>query len=367
MIRFSYRSLGCVVVLFIVLAVAASLHARTWTDKRGRTIEAKFVRLLGEQVVLQLANGKIAKIPLATLSDDDVAFLRGEQLEAGIRVWTDLTGRQVQAQFARVADGKVYIKVNGETNPVEFADLTTADRLYVRTQLSDDEQKELLPAADASESLPPARAWTDVDGNVVQGQLDRVLPGGVFLAVDGMTRIVRMEKLSEADHDYLREYLEPRGLANLVPAKPKPIEPPDEVAAVDPPPPPTETESTPTVTPPPPPPPVITPRPTPPARPPYSPPSTPPPSYTPPAAPTPQYVEQYVGICGECNKEVPAHLGAGDHCPHCGVYWDYEEDEHGNAIDKDGKKLGWWTKIGGGGIVFIILVIVRIVYALKSD
>ncbi|MCA9270760.1 MAG: hypothetical protein KDA41_19900, partial [Planctomycetales bacterium] len=238
---------------------AQSLEARRWTDRRGRGVDATFVRLLGEEVVLQLSNGKVVKVPLASLSDPDIAFVRGSLLDAGIRVWTDVSGRQVQAQYMRVADGKVYIKANGQTSPVEFTDLSTADRLYVREQLDEKSEQKLLPPADASESLPPPRAWADEDGRLVQGQFDRVASGKVFLAVEGATQVVPFEKLSDADQDYLRERLELQGLAHLLPPKRQPEPPAIEVAAVAPPSP--EPEPTPSIAPPPlfipPPPPVV--------------------------------------------------------------------------------------------------------------
>jgi hypothetical protein len=51
--------------------------------------------------------------------------------------------------------------------------------------------------------------------------------------------------------------------------------------------------------------------------------------------------------CGNCNKDVPAHLGAGDHCPHCGVYWDYEETADGRTLDASGREVS----LGGVGSV----------------
>jgi hypothetical protein len=29
--------------------------------------------------------------------------------------------------------------------------------------------------------------------------------------------------------------------------------------------------------------------------------------------------------CGECDRPIPSHLTAGDKCPHCGVYFTYDE------------------------------------------
>ena len=42
-------------------------------------------------------------------------------------------------------------------------------------------------------------------------------------------------------------------------------------------------------------------------------------------------VMEEVGECSNCGKEVSAEYGAGDNCPHCGVFFEYEEDRFGNT------------------------------------
>ena len=51
--------------------------SRTWTNQGGKAIEADFVKLDGEQVVLRM-NGKEYNIPLASLSEGDQAHARQE-------------------------------------------------------------------------------------------------------------------------------------------------------------------------------------------------------------------------------------------------------------------------------------------------
>lgn len=57
--------------LFVVLC-SSHLWARTWTTKDGKyTVEADFVDLEDEKVILKKENGKIVKVPLNVLSDTD--------------------------------------------------------------------------------------------------------------------------------------------------------------------------------------------------------------------------------------------------------------------------------------------------------
>lgn len=65
-------------VTFLLFAILGlSLQARTWTDAAsGRTIEAEFVRVEGEEVVVRMQNGSVTKIAISRLSADDQEFVK---------------------------------------------------------------------------------------------------------------------------------------------------------------------------------------------------------------------------------------------------------------------------------------------------
>ncbi|MCA9266066.1 MAG: hypothetical protein KDA60_19535, partial [Planctomycetales bacterium] len=56
---------------------------RTWTDRRGRTIEASLVRVEGGQVVLR-ANGSEKSVPLASLSGPDQVYVASYQARSAL-------------------------------------------------------------------------------------------------------------------------------------------------------------------------------------------------------------------------------------------------------------------------------------------
>ena len=60
-------------VLLLSGLLLASASARVWTDTTGRKIDAEIVKLEGDQVVL-LFKGKEVKLPLTRLSEDDRKF-----------------------------------------------------------------------------------------------------------------------------------------------------------------------------------------------------------------------------------------------------------------------------------------------------
>jgi len=62
--------------LVAALAVTTVASARLWTDSTGSMQkEAEFVRLMGEVVYLRTPDGKLAQVPLATLSATDQEFI----------------------------------------------------------------------------------------------------------------------------------------------------------------------------------------------------------------------------------------------------------------------------------------------------
>lgn len=54
-------------------------ESRTWTNSAGKTIEGEYVRATDKDVSVKLTSGKIVKLPLASLSQEDQDFVKQEQ------------------------------------------------------------------------------------------------------------------------------------------------------------------------------------------------------------------------------------------------------------------------------------------------
>lgn len=67
---------------FLGLAIVLPVGARTWTDVKGRKIEAEFVSQTAEAVLLKLKNGKEVAVPVINLSRADLAFLIEKKTDA---------------------------------------------------------------------------------------------------------------------------------------------------------------------------------------------------------------------------------------------------------------------------------------------
>ena len=67
---------------FLGMAMVASVGARTWTDKKGRKIEAEYVSQTKDAVLLKLKNGKEVSVPFSNLSRADLNYLIEAEIAA---------------------------------------------------------------------------------------------------------------------------------------------------------------------------------------------------------------------------------------------------------------------------------------------
>jgi hypothetical protein len=65
-------------VIFLTGVLSASAETRRWTDEQERTVEADFVRVEGENVILKLKSGTEASFPLAKLSASDREYVKSQ-------------------------------------------------------------------------------------------------------------------------------------------------------------------------------------------------------------------------------------------------------------------------------------------------
>lgn len=114
-------------LLMVVLLTIAS--GRTWTSSDGRTLEGEFVRAEGEVAVVNV-KGRILRIPFASLSEEDVAFVKAAAT-----------------------------KVEAGTNQL-FGTELKAGALIDADEFLSDSMKELLAASDFEPSKVKVRVWT---------------------------------------------------------------------------------------------------------------------------------------------------------------------------------------------------------------
>jgi len=67
-----------VISIFLLAGVVFgwSAYARLWSNRTGDHIEAELVQIEGDRVILRTPEGRLYRVPFASLSDDDQAYVR---------------------------------------------------------------------------------------------------------------------------------------------------------------------------------------------------------------------------------------------------------------------------------------------------
>ena len=91
----------CVIALGVLPATAAT--TRVWTDSTGKKVEATFIKLEGDTVYIQLANGQVFPLPLSRFSAEDQQIAKtltpAENASALISVPTNASAAQAAAKI----------------------------------------------------------------------------------------------------------------------------------------------------------------------------------------------------------------------------------------------------------------------------
>ena len=219
-------SLGLALLAGLGILAPYRADGRTWTDQKGRTLEAKFVRVSGNEVVLE-KGFKVIRVPLDQLSEADRQYVQ-KQLEAeGQRLWTDVHGKPLSARLLRMIGDKVELREQDQKIQIPFAKLSYDDQEFVRKWFEERGQGNQVPKPDEN-----SRVWTDAAGKKVMASLQSVQQGGrLRLRSYGLDIRLNFDALSSADQEQLREELQAEGREELLLA----VRPPKEVATNNPP------------------------------------------------------------------------------------------------------------------------------------
>ncbi len=126
-------TLSCVSLSISSLRAADATAPRTWTDAKGRQLEASFVAVDGEYITLQTKEGKEYRLPLASLSATDQTLAKTLTPMEGAFIPTnatasfaaakidDLVARRITTENARLATEKqAPIKLNPLATDEQF-------------------------------------------------------------------------------------------------------------------------------------------------------------------------------------------------------------------------------------------------------
>lgn len=177
------------VALASLLVIAPHAQARVWTDRSGRTIDADFVRLDGANVIVS-RQGKEISIPLEKLSDEDQQFAK--TAKPG-----EATGGGGDNPFESEGNSN-----SGGSKPSDGGD-------------SDNDRER--------SGKYPLRDWRDRVGNRSRARFVSVVGQDVVLEKNNGIRInVPFHTLIENDQEYVERELKKAGTAHLTPSRTPP-------------------------------------------------------------------------------------------------------------------------------------------------
>lgn len=382
----------------VAVLLAAPAAAREWTDKHGHSTSADFVRIHEDDVIL-MRGKKVHRVPFAEFCPDDQEYIRtllakkGKEhlvpVDAPLRTWTDNRGRGIEAQLVRVDDEQtVVLRGAKKMHEIAFDKFSAADRAYLRAELAAQGKADSLPPATADElaaavpaSPPPAVAQAPPAAPAIAAPplpsfspppIPRVgLPGppgfggGASAARERMQQHLaemeaarqrsqqesaeQMRRMREESEERRRRWDEEQAAAQQRREEQRRADQQRraesqaraEQAAAE------QRARLQSMTQP--------------AT------SNPPvPQTLAPSPAAPQFEQRMYKYCEKCQKELPDSIGAGDHCPYCGVFFDFERTLDGQKIQAPAEKrfLHWIT--GGGGVALVVWLIVAVVRRARS-
>ena len=154
--------------LFFLLSLAGSgLHGatRSWKNSSGRVVEAEFVGMKGDSVLLKLTSGQTVPYPLTQLSPEDQDFIKslatggaapaapagGNRLPVDQRTWPALV--EVPAKSVEIA------AVDESPAARKFVYQSEAFEFTSQAKLAPSMMKEVARTFEATKSLVEALPW----------------------------------------------------------------------------------------------------------------------------------------------------------------------------------------------------------------
>ncbi len=278
---------------------------------------------------------------------------------AGARTWTDAAGNKVNGDFVRIYNGVVVLKVGTRVIQVPFYGLSREDQNYLRDKLTAEGKRSLVPPPMEDQS-PAGGAPPVVQPQVPEPPSAVPVPGVPPAGSVAPAPPPPPPPPSPPPASRLPDVIQPQSVPNTtgyLPVSPRPPGAPVPVITSQPQPatqPPSASSPPRSGEPAAEPPSGSSPSPatygSPPSRATNSTPSTPtygtnptpsvgtssmPSVGTNPtpsdgtSAPSPYSTstdsDSWVKVCGQCGQQVPSNLTAGDRCPHCGTYFNYDQ------------------------------------------
>ena len=162
--------------LFRYLNTPGNLSAKTkrgefhdWTNIEGKTIRARLVKALGDNLTLEMGEGQEFELKLSDLSEKSQALannLANDKLEtteppkekpttpevSGLHEWINKSGRKIKAEFVKVEGDTLTIKMNDKEFGLKLASLSEQSQALAKSLAQPAEKPKTDPKAEKEDS-----------------------------------------------------------------------------------------------------------------------------------------------------------------------------------------------------------------------
>ncbi|PQO42622.1 SHD1 domain-containing protein [Blastopirellula marina] len=327
------RFLLASLIICCFASAASAAEVRTWTDTNGKTLTGKFVAFVDDDKVrIETEDGKTFDISINRFSNTDKEYLDTQKESGssssnrprrsnlmGWRQWTDAEGTEIKAKYKRMVDGDVILMQGNIGHRVNFYQLSEEDQAYLRAELTTRGEEGSIPPKPVTPSVgnesgggnpivgggpsytppsitPPSN--NNYEPNIMGNQAPSYAPPKS--AEEIAAENAKVEEARRREEEKLA-YAEQKKREKAEEDERRRQQQEQQVAR-------------------------------------NSGPSFPHSGPRPPSMPNfgSQQQEVMVYHCTKCNKQVPEDIGAGDHCPHCGAFFEYAENPNGSKTYASG-------------------------------
>jgi hypothetical protein len=185
----------CLAFLMCMLAGPA-LFARVWTDRQGQTIDAQFIRLRGESVVLQKGLKPLV-IPFSEFCDKDQEYIREQTKNKGGAKPPAVPKSDDESAEAKKS------KTTDDANPFTPDDEKKPDA-SARTEEKKPKGEDATAPEINTEGGFDERTWTDIKGNKLTANFSRIENKMVILLKNGQEQRYQLDRFSPNDKKYIQ-------------------------------------------------------------------------------------------------------------------------------------------------------------------
>ena len=352
-----------VALMIVALSFSPLLAAevRTWTDLKGEQLTGTLTEITQDGKVKIISAGNTYTIEIEKFCDADQKYIQSQKkadtsLRPGpnrsdlkkYRTWTSASDETIKAKFVRVNEGKVVLLQGNKAHQVSLSELSQEDQQFLRATLTPEQYQELVENNTSANGMnggvdtgPGMANQPGIIGGMADGsEMGRQMPNyrSIYAPPPGDDFGTRQKTIHDSmrseivreQEEARRRQEESRALAQQQENERRQRFEEQQRQRQQ-----QMTSGPPSVA------------------------SAPRPQMPPPQMPMSHQQQQSVGTCSNCHKTIYGDVGAGDHCPHCGVFFSEEVDEFGRTKKKVPVPWYYGAPIPIGLIVWGVIAVFR--------